>query len=132
MTGFKIRPAYYARFLDDIFIIWCDSLENLREYNLFLNSLIPDITVTLKHDSNKVDFLDTTVYKNFGDSGCTLNTKIFFKETDTHQLLHTASFHPGHTARGVLKSQVLRFKRICSTYQDYSEACFMLFQALQQ
>lgn len=137
MHGFRIKPEYYARFLDDIFIIWYGSLEELSEYNIFLNSLIPDIEITLKHSHDKVDFLDTTVYKvsdnnSISENNCMLNTKIYFKDTDTHQLLHTESFHPKHTTTGVLKSQVLRFKRISSTYEDYAEACYILFQALQQ
>lgn len=134
MNGFRIKPEYYARFLDDIFIIWGSNLDDLMEYNTFLNNLIPDIEITLKHNNTKIDFLDTSVYKVIQPDSdtCILHTKVYFKETDAHQLLHTASFHPKHTSAGVLKSQVLRFKRICSTYEDYSEACYILFGAIQK
>lgn len=133
MNGFKIKPEYYARFLDDIFIIWHGSIEELKEYNTFLSTLIPDIEITLKYNSEKVDFLDTTVYKvtNTNTNSCVLNTRVYFKDTDTHQLLHTASFHPKHTTAGILKSQLLRFKRISSTFEDYANACFILFEALK-
>ena len=52
-----------------------------------------------------------------------LQTRVFFKETDTHQLLHKNSYHPKHTTRGILKSQLLRFKRISSNHDDYNNAC---------
>ena len=60
-----------------------------------------------------------------------LKTKVYFKPTDTHQLLHTGSFHPKHTTRGILKSQLLRFKRISSCKADYDNTCKILFKTLQ-
>lgn len=131
MTGFKIKPILYKRFLDDIFFVWPSTMADLEEYNKYLNSLIPDIKLTFSPDDNQVNFLDTTVYKNTIDNKTTLLTKVYFKETDTHQLLHTESFHPKHTTNGILKSQLLRFKRISSTYENYSEACYILFNALK-
>jgi len=43
----------------------------------------------------------------------------FFKPTDTHQLLHGSSYHPKHTTKGILKSQILRFKRISSCWGGF-------------
>ena len=60
-----------------------------------------------------------------------LDTKVYFKRTDTHDLLHKASFHPKHTFSGVLKSQLLRFHRICSSKDSFDEACSKLFRALE-
>lgn len=131
VTGFKIKPLNYHRYLDDIFFLWPGTSVELDEYNIFLNSLIGDIKVTLNSNPVEVNFLDTTVYKRTLQDGTTLQTKVYFKETDTHQLLHTASFHPKHTTRGILKSQFLRFKRISSCFDDYNSACSVLFSALQ-
>jgi hypothetical protein len=130
-NDFYIKPLLYFRFLDDTFFIWLGSLEQLREYEIFLNQIIPGITITLNVSPTSVNFLDTTVFKkNLTPYESTLLTKVYFKETDTHQLLHRDSFHPPHTAKGVLKSQILRFQRISSTYEDYSAACKVLFQSL--
>ena len=131
-NGFRIKPDFYFRFLDDIFLVWGGSLEDLTDFQNFLNNLIPDITVTLTCKPDQVDFLDTTVYKLSSLSGATLQTRVFFKPTDTHQLLHTKSFHPKHTFAVVLKSQVLRFKRISSTFEDYCLACNILFSAIEK
>lgn len=131
MNGFRIKPTFYKRYLDDLIMIWPGTTEDLKEYNIFLNNLIPDITVTLNSNDKQIDFLDTTVYRSPSDNN-KLFTKVFFKETDSHQLLHTSSFHPKHTTTGVLKSQLLRFKRISSTYDNYSESCVILFNALKE
>src|SRR6266516_3185326 len=131
MNGFRIKPTFYRRYLDDLIIIWPGTVEELKEYNLFLNNIIPDITVTLKSHESQIDFLDTTVYRS-KENNNKLFTKVFFKETDSHQLLHTSSFNRKHTCTGVLKSQLLRFKRLSSTYDNYSESCFILFNALKE
>ena len=131
MNGFRIKPTFYRRYLDDLIIIWPGTLEELKEYNEFLNNIIPDITVTLKSHESQIDFLDTTIYRS-KENNSKLFTKVFFKETDSHQLLHTSSFHPKHTCTGVLKSQLLRFKRLSSTYDNYAESCFILFNALKE
>lgn len=132
MTGFRIKPELFSRFLDDIIFVWGGSREELIEYQAFLNSLIPDINITLSIQTDQIDFLDTTVYKHRTPNGTTLQTKVFFKPTDTHQLLHTQSFHPKHTTAGILKSQLLRFKRISSTHDDFAAACHILFAAIQK
>jgi len=128
---FDVKPMHYFRFLDDTFFVWTGTLQQLTDYETFLNNIIPGITITLNISPISVNFLDTTVYKQESDTDVTtLLTKVFFKETDTHQLLHKESFHPLHTAKGVLKSQVLRFQRISSTFEDFSAACRVLFRSL--
>jgi hypothetical protein len=128
--GYRIKPLLFYRYLDDIFFVWTGSKEQLKDYENYLNSLIDGITVTLCSSEVSVDFLDTTVYK-YDDNGTeVLHTKVFFKATDTHQLLDKSSFHPRHVAKGVLKSQVLRFKRISTSYADYCNTCNILFRSL--
>lgn len=52
----------------------------------------------------------------------TLHTKIYFRNTDTLSLLHKTSYHPEHTFRGLIKSQLIRFYRICSFEHHFQEA----------
>lgn len=129
---FHTVPVLYHRFLDDVFLVWTGTLRDLREYEQHLNSLIDGIHVTLKWSQESIEFLDTTVYKRADDEFDVLQTRVFFKTTDTHQLLDKTSFHPRHTTRGVLKSQLLRFKRISSTKADFDDACGTLFHALSK
>ena len=130
MHGFKIKPLFFFRFLDDIFSIFMGTREDIVEYQNYLNSLIPGIKVTLEFNKFNINFLDTTIYKSTVDDITTLQTRIYFKPTDTHQLLHVNSSHPKHTHRGILKSQLLRFKRLSSTWEDYTVTCKILFHSL--
>lgn len=130
-SGFPITPSLYFRFIDDTFLIWPGSLPQLQAYQDFLNSIIPDIKINLIHKKFITEFLDTLIYKHYGDDCVVLRTRVFFKSTDTHQLLHGRSFHPRHSCRGVLKSQLIRFKRICSTKAEYEHAAFTLYRVLK-
>lgn len=132
MNNFRIKPILYSRFLDDIFALWPGSRSDLDEYESFLNNLIPGIKVKFTARDQIIEFLDTHVYKHTHQDGtCKLQTKIYFKQTDTHQLLHRKSFHPSHTFRGIVKSQFIRFKRIASNIHDYNQAASTLIHTLR-
>ena len=128
-----LKPEFYKRFLDDIFLIWQHGLDALLEFLEILNNHHPSIKLTATIQEVEIDFLDVTVYKgpNFEENG-KLDTKMFFKETDTHSLLLKSSFHPKHTFRGILKSQILRFHRICTHQNDFDEACSIVFKVLRE
>ena len=131
MHGFKIKPILFFRFLDDIFFIWPGTKEELKEYGEFLNTITPGIKITLNSDDNQISFLDTIIYKHTENGVTNLQSKVYFKPTDTHQLLHHDSFHPRHSTKSVLRSQLIRFKRISSTKKDYKETCKILFKSLK-
>lgn len=127
-----LQPTVYRRFLDDIFCIWDHGKEELNKFLEILNSHHPAVKLTACIHENSIDFLDVTVFKGpqLEERG-NLDTKIYFKPTDTHQLLHKASFHPKHTFRGILKSQIMRYYRICSQKSDFDAACSLVFKILK-
>ena len=99
----------------------------IPKFQNYLNTLIPDIEITFEYSETKLSFLDVELYI----INKRINTKTFFKETDTHQLLHTQSYHPKHIWEGILKSQLIRFKRLSSTYNDYNTTSNLLFSYLK-
>lgn len=127
------KPAHYLRYLDDIWGIWTGSREEFSEFVNILNSHDSSITLKTEINHSSIDFLDTTVFKgpDFEDS-LKLDVKVFFKSTDTHALLHRDSFHPRHTFKGIVKSQILRFKRICTRENDFLVAVRILFESLRR
>ena len=126
------RPLHYFRYLDDIWGIWTHSKHDFLEFAEILNQHHESIKLKYELDEQKIDFLDTTLYKGpaFNQTG-KLDIKVFFKETDTHALLYKSSFHPKHTYRGLVKSQLLRFHRICTQHSDFLQATKTLFTALK-
>lgn len=125
-------PSLYLRFLDDIFGIWPHSKDEFYEFIATLNNHHASVSVKFNLQQEKVEFLDTEVYVQREVEGQgKLGTRVFFKPTDTHALLHKTSYHPRHTFRGIVKSQLVRFHRICSAEEDVESATRTLFKALR-
>ena len=102
------------------------------EFFSVLNEHHPSIKLKYNLQKERVEFLDTVVFFMPSFDGLTKNlaTKVYFKPTDRHALLHRKSYHPQHTFRGLIKSQLIRFHRICTYPDDVEEATLTLFQAL--
>lgn len=127
------KPLKFLRYLDDIWGIWTDSREDFDQFLNILNTHDPSIKLKHVIGEQSIDFLDTTVYK--GPSFIQdqkLDIKVYFKSTDTHALLFKTSFHPKHTFKGIVKSQLLRFHRICTQENDFREAVNILFTVLRK
>ena len=77
----------------------------MEENNFFpiLNSYHPNITLKSCIAEKSIDSFDVTYFKGpqFNSKGI-LNTKVYFKQTDTHELLHKSSYHPKHIFKGKL------------------------------
>ena len=130
LTKCTHRPILYLRFLDDIIGVWTHGIGTFEHFIDILNNHHPTIKVKYSISPVQVDFLDTTVYFHTQGAQKTLRTKVFSKPTDTHALLHKHSFHPKHTFTGIIKSQIIRYTRISSTYAQLESSIRTLFQAL--
>ena len=133
MERCPLKPSHYYRYLDDIWGTWEYTTEEFQDFITILNTHHRTISVRYVTDMTQIDFLDITTYKgkDFDTTG-KLDLKVFFKATDTHALLHKSSFHPPHCFSGIVKSQLLRFKRICTQKKDFETACKILFKALRE
>jgi len=122
------RPPNYFRYLDDIWGTWPYSDTDFQTFLDTLNKHHPSIKVKAVTNAREIDFLDVTTSKgtDFDTTG-RLDTRVYFKPTDSHTLLHRSSFHPRHTFEGIIKSQFIRFERICSQGSDYN----MMVRTLQ-
>lgn len=127
------KPLHYLRYLDDIFGIWVDSESEFNDFIILLNTFDPSIKLKHTQSYQSVDFLDTTVFKGpeFHITN-KVDLKVYFKPTDTHALLHKTSFHPKCTFAGIVKSQLIRFSRICTRHSDFILATQVLFKSLRK
>ena len=54
-------PLPIQRYIDDIFLIWSDSADNLHKFLQELNSIHPNLHFTHHLSNNSIDFLDPMV-----------------------------------------------------------------------
>ena len=109
------KPLIYLRYIDDIFGIWLDGEQSLREFHTKANSIHHQIQVDLRLSTSSLDFLDVTVKLNEGK----LETDLFTKPTDSKSYLQFDSDHPKHVKKAIPFGLGTRLKRICSRSDDY-------------
>jgi len=88
---YPLKPRTYFPYLDDIFIIWPHGKDAFSEFINIFNTHEPPIKFKSSICIDSVNYLDTTVVKDPKNNN-TLSTKVFFKATDIHQMLHKHSF----------------------------------------
>ena len=92
---------FWKRYVDDIFDIWPHSEDQLHNFVQHFNSIDLNIKVSITHNLHFINYLDCSVYKNH----CKHSMKVYFKPTDTHELLHSKSYHPTHIFKGIVPSR---------------------------
>ena len=126
-------PTAYFRYLDDIWGVWNHSLEEFQIFVQSLNNCHPNIKLTPEIHENQTHFLDVTIFKDDTfDQTHTFQTKVYFKPTDSRLLLHFHSSHPRHIFKGIFQAQLLRYKRICTRFEDWKQAASSLTLILKQ
>lgn len=141
--GKRFAPAYAniymveweesVRYLDDVWGVWEGMEGDWLECVHTLNKHQPSIQVKYELKPDRIDFLDTTVYKGPGVLDTSrLDVKVFFKPTDTHALLHRGSHHDTHVFKGIVKAQLLRFRRICNRESNWVASVKTLMETLRR
>ena len=122
------KPIFWQRFIDDIFFVWTEGEEKLREFMEFMNSFHNTIKFTFSWLSQQVNFLDVNVVLRNG----IVSTDLYSKPTDKHQYLFHTSCHPNSCKKGIPFGQALRICRICSTNAFFEkrarELCYYLVE----
>ena len=121
------------RYLDEIFLSWTHGSAEFKTFLNIFNTHQNCIKWTAETSSGEINFVDKKNVKGTRLSRIKrLDSKVYFKTTsvDTHQLLYKKSFHPKHTFTGILKSQILRFHRICNNVACNNKATKILFDGL--
>ena len=112
----KFKPFLWLRYLDDIFCLWTEVVDKLKEFFNYLNELHPSIKFTIGYSEKKINFLDVLVTKS--DSGEKLCSSLYTKPTDTYQYLHGTSCHRAVYKNSIAYGEAIRLKRICSDEND--------------
>ena len=110
----------WKRYIDDVFLIWCGSYEDLEKFHNHLNSVHPTMKFDdIEHDKseNSCNFLDLTIKIHDGK----ISTDLFRKQTDKPTALLPSSAHPGHITNNIVYSMAFRILRICSEQEIFEK-----------
>lgn len=106
------------RYIDDVFLVWTWTENELTDFHIFLNEMDPDIKCTLVSSKVMIQFLDTQVVLREGR----LHTKLFVKPTDRNTLLKFDSAHARSMIKSLPRSQLLRVKKIVDVESEVEES----------
>jgi hypothetical protein len=110
--------AYY-RFVDDVFMIWTGTEQELLSFFKEINTVHDSIKFDCNYSKENINFLDTTVFKNKRKA---LSTKLYTKPTDRPGYIHSKSYHPKSQITNIPYGQALRAKRISTEKHDLQHA----------
>ena len=89
------NPIYYKRYIDDIFILWLNSITDPDKFTIELNNYHPLVKFTTNYSYERITFLDIYIFKgpNF-EITRKFDTETYIKPTNKQAYIHTNSFHP--------------------------------------
>ena len=98
----------------------------LKEFIEHLNERHPTIKFTAEWSQTSVNFLDVTVSLVNGK----VTTDLHVKPTDSHQYLHSSSWHSYDCKKGIPYSQERRPNIICSDPKSFDRRCNVFEKSL--
>ena len=119
-THLKKLVFCFKRFIDDIFLIWLGTSDQLKEFHAHINSAHK----TIKFDEPQYD--ETTNSCNFLDLNVSIKegqiiTDVHRKPTDNPSALLPSSSHPKHVYKNIVYILAFRLLRICSTRELFEK-----------
>ena len=112
-------PLVWWRYIDDIFMVWQRSAEELYSFLDALNAFHETIKFMADISKTSVNFLDVKISQ---DEHSIITTDLYTKPTDSHLYLYYSSFHPRHQKQSLPYNQALRIRQICNTDLQFEKA----------
>lgn len=125
----------YKRYLDDLFIIWRGTLQQLDEFTTLLNQLVPGIKLEPKKSTSSIEFLDLEImlsktYYDQHNFDNELNFKTYHKILNTFSYITPKSMHPTATLKGFIKAELLRFRNNSSNHYYFAHTKAKFYKLL--
>ena len=131
------KVKLWKRFIDDCTGIFLGSIEQFNDFFSLLQKAFNeyDLELTCETDTHiftnssiiakdykSVAFLDIEIFRVDGS----IHTKEHRKQTASKKFVSRKSAHPKYTFPGIVKSQMIRLRRLCSRNADYQDALLQL------
>ena len=116
------KPLVWKRYIDDVFSLWDTNREEINNFIEHANNYHPTIKFTADISDKEIIFLDTCIYKGARfEKESILDTRTYFKPTETFQYTHFKSCHPPGVKKGFVKGEGLRLLRTNSSEETFVE-----------
>ena len=124
-------PLFFRRLIDDGLAIF----NNRSEAEAFIkdyNEIDEDINITSEISTSSINFLDITIKKAqpSTEDPLQLQHEIYQKPRNAYLYVPFQSMHPEATKKGMIKGELIRLMRNCSTLPAYLNARDLLFDRL--
>ena len=120
----KVKPTYYKRFVDDIFMIANCTEAQLTELIEHMNNQNPSIQFTHEFNRKEITFLDVIVYKEPKKSD-KLQVRTYIKPTNRQLYVRNTSYHPLGVTRGVAFGEAIRYLRTNTEKKHFHKMLFL-------
>lgn len=116
-------PRLYFRFIDDMFFVWEESPDKLRQFIDRMNSSTLSLKFTFEINEDQAIFLDLILKKSdLFASSRTLDISPYEKPTNKHLYLSPDTFHPDNQKYSWITGENIRLLRNSSREDYFSEA----------
>ena len=115
----RVSQDTWKRFIDDIFLLWTGTPEDLDVFFKRINSFHSPVKFTIASSTDQLPFLDILISLKDGF----IKTDIPTKTTDSHAYLPNSSCHPRHVVQNIPYSQYLRLRRLCADTEVFNARC---------
>ena len=122
LSGIELKLYLLWRYIDNIFLLWKHAEHKLTKFIEHLNEKHSTIKLKAEWSPSLIDFLDVAVSLIGGK----VTTDLHVKPTDSHQYIHSSSYHPYHCKKRIPYKQALRLNIICSDTKFFNRRCMIL------
>ena len=107
-----IKPLFWVRYVDDIFIIYQHDDDTLNQFLHTVNNFLPTIKFTVEREQDgKLPFLDVMVIHDLFTNSFAF--MIFRKPTHTENYIHFYSHHSKSVKQNVVVNMFTRALKVC-------------------
>ena len=108
----SLRPIFWVRYVDDIFIVFKGNPSYFDNFLQYVNGILPSIQFTVEHETDsKLPFLDMLIYHD--PVTFAFKFTVYRKETNAETYIHFFSWHNTEVKTNILVNFVLRALKIC-------------------
>lgn len=125
------KPQLLVRYIDDVFMLWPHTSDELETFLTDLNNFNPALHYTYEYSPSTANFLDLTVYKGpYFHYTNMLDTKTYQKPQNLYQYLHFTSNHQKTTFKAIITGELIRYARTNTSEDNYHAMKDVLKQRL--